>query len=103
MGGLHGVYIVPVEVKRLAENGRFADIGRVAQWESARFTRRGRWFKPSRAHQIQKGPGNPELSSVVSRDPRGEAGQTPAGLELGAACAVVADSHRHEARLVDYL
>lgn len=32
-----------------------------------------------------------------------EAGQASARLEPGAACAVVADSHRHEARLVEHL
>ncbi len=42
-------------------------------------------------------------AAINGLDPLCEAGQASAGLEPGAACAVVADSHGHEARLVEHL
>src|ERR1700722_4607157 len=41
-------------------------------------------------------------AAINGLDPLGGAGQASAGLEPGAACAVIADSHRHEAGLVEH-
>ena len=41
--------------------------------------------------------------AINGLDPLCEADQASAGLEPGAACAVVADSHRHQAGLVEHL